>query len=288
MSKADGVIYGIKKDNLFYYIGKTSRPNRRTNKDLKVSDATYQYRNDNIRNVIVKDPNKIEIVGLSDVTADVWYDEKLHEVVAKHNENHPLLNADWMKEGKRGFWEGKKRDKHTLHRLSESKFKKIVQYDVDGKFVKIWDSGKDIGIHVFHDYRVNKGSAESDIYRIITNQTIQKRFAKDSYWFKYDELVQNYGGIPVRINIIELFMEQKKIKRVARTQNPRKVFNTYTVILCDKYLNRIKKFGDAEEAAKRLKVTAGAIRKACRTAEPLLNKYLVIYGEKTEKVLKSA
>jgi hypothetical protein len=30
------------------------------------------------------------------------------------------------------YWKGKKRDTHTINRLSESKFKKVVQYDSKG------------------------------------------------------------------------------------------------------------------------------------------------------------
>jgi hypothetical protein len=40
-----------------------------------------------------------------DVNED-WYDKKLKTVVQKHKENHPLLNAQWMLDGKRGRFEG--------------------------------------------------------------------------------------------------------------------------------------------------------------------------------------
>ena len=47
-------------------------------------------------------------------------------------------------QGTKGYWFGKTRDKYTIKRLTESKFKRAVQYDSNGKLIKIYESQREI------------------------------------------------------------------------------------------------------------------------------------------------
>jgi len=282
--KTGGTIYGIQKDDKFHYIGKTSRKKRKKDPDaeLTISDASYQYTNQDVRNVIV-DSSDIKIITIKEVSADEWYDKKLQEVVQKHKDNHPLLNSQWMKDGKRGYWQDKKRDKHTLYRLSESKFKKVVQYDEQGNLVKIWDSGKEIAIKVFCDYKVVKGSAESRIYDI-TAKPLYRRLANNSYWFKTDELLLTFGGIPAKIDIKLFHEEQLKAKKARRKLAKRPEFTTtYTIDVFDCLDNHLMSFDDAHAAALRFKVSSDHVRRICRGLKDLNNGLVLKYGKKTLK-----
>lgn len=283
MSTNDVTIYGVKNDKKIHYIGKTSRNRGRK---ITKSDATQQYVNQRIRNVFLENPTT-EVVSLKEVPETEWYDEKLHEVVAKHKDNHPLLNAQWMLEGKRGYWEGKKRDKHTLHRLSESKFKKVIQYDENGNFVKIWDSAKEIANTIFNDYVVVRGSASSTIYRLLDNSNLKNKFDKNSYWFRYEELLKKYGGIPAKLNFSEI-NELRIAHRKAKYVKP-KFSRVYTVFKCDPYFNLITRYKDAEDAARKNRLTPHSIRRLCKsgriykTGRIFEKKYMFVYGNKVLK-----
>jgi len=118
--------------------------------------------------------------------------------------DHPFKNAQWMLDGKRsywegtgGFWEGKTRDSHTLQRLSESKYKRVLQYDLNGKFVREWESRKEVATEVFGDYKVVKGGGNTKLYHLLSNKNPKKRLKYGSYWFSREE----FNKIPMRICI---------------------------------------------------------------------------------------
>ena len=120
-------ILAVKDNGKVRYIAKS---NKNPNKDgvIHKSYLCQLYLFPHLRDVVFQNEN-ISIDVLEEVTAENWYDDKLKQVVDHHkNKGANLLNADWMKEGKRGYWEGKTRDENTLQRLSESKYKKILQY----------------------------------------------------------------------------------------------------------------------------------------------------------------
>jgi len=281
-NRTGGTIYGVQKGNQFHYIGKTSSNKRRkVATDLTISDARYQYTNPEIRKVII-DSEDIKIITLKEVGAEEWYDEKLQEVVKKHKDNHPLMNSQWMLDGKRGYWSDKKRDKHTLYRLSESKYKKAVQYDSQGNLLKIWDSGKEIAIKIFKDYKVVKGSAESDIYDVLA-KALYHRFALNCYWFRVDELQIRFGGIPNKIDIIKLHQDLLVEKKANRKPSIPEYKLTYTIKVYDTLGNHLLTFEDAEAAAAKFKVSISHIRKICTGLRDLNNGLTLKYGRKTKK-----
>lgn len=120
------IIYGVKTGDRYHYIGKRYDC-RDADGNMRKSDAVYQYVNPKIRNIF--ENQEVVVEPLEIVSEKLWYDAKLAEVVQKYGEKHPLLNSQWMLEGKRGYWQDKQRDANTLKRLSESKYIKIVEYD---------------------------------------------------------------------------------------------------------------------------------------------------------------
>lgn len=278
------IIYGIKTDETYKYIGKTMKPIR-DNRELKVSDVGARYHNTNINDVIIN--NDVNMVVLKTVDAQEWYDEKLKEVVDKYKDEHPLLNAQWMLDGKKGYWEGtggywegKERDAHTLKRLSESKYKRVVQYDTNGIRVKIWDSGKDVATKVLKDYRVVNGCGCTKLYGILASPTLKSRLRFGSYWFREAELIQYFGLIPKRLNLDAIRKKEAEIKKEKQKHYKRSdTYRRYTVIHCDINGNEIKKYDNIFEAGLAFKLSPSVIGKICRGL--LVPKdYILKYGKK--------
>lgn len=278
MQKKTAIIYGIKSGDRYYYIGK--KIDKRNSGNLSKSDITYQYKNENIKNVFSNNKSTTIVESIQIIPEEQWYDEKLNEVLKKHRDNHPLLNSQWMLEGKRGYWEGKQRDDNTIKRLSESKFIKIVEYDDQGRLKKIWNSAKEVAITVFKDYMVINGGGNSFLYDIIKTTKINSRFYHNSYWFRYSELLSQFGQIPQKLNIEKIFeTERKKRSESARLGLKNKThISRYTVekyvdgILVEKYLNTY-------EAGYKLKLSVPTVQKLCRGIITC-NDYALSYGEK--------
>lgn len=284
--KDDAIIYGIKTGNTYHYIGKTIKVNKQG--EINKSNVTRQYVNSDIRNVFIKNDN-IQIKKIKLVPVNEWYDEKLNEVVKKYQkENHPLLNAKWMLDGKRGVWDGtngywygKKRDEHTIKRLSESKYKKVVEYNYKGYLKKIWDSRKEVGVKVFKDYRIINGSAKSKIYSILDCGRILNRFSHGSYWFSYEEIYNKFNKISNYINISELENEEKKIRSEIgkKAQKNKKFIKQYSIIH-HKPDGTIITYKNAKEAAYKLKTSVKTIQRICKGQIVSNKNYILKYGEK--------
>lgn len=325
-------IYGLKKNNDFIYIGKKSRhrkidntnrnsknnnsaentngnnnnsaensipkntnsSNSTENKDLKLSNISYHYVNPVLHDIC--ESNEINVVVLKDVQKSEWYNEKLAEIVSKYKDKHPLVNAQWMLEGKRGYWEGtggywqgKKKDKHTIDRLSESKHKKVLQYDLNGNLVKIWDSCKAVGINVFKDYAVINGSACSCIYQILGN-LIFNRCAKNSHWYQYDEIKSYFEteSIPNHVDIEKLnsdarLKRRSELRRYREAKIPKTYCRTYSVLEYNENNELVNEYLDIYDAAIKYNTSGGYIRLICRGERKLNNGYHLVYGKKTEK-----
>jgi len=273
MEKA--TIYCIKTGETIHYIGKTISE---TNAEggINRSNLQYSYHNPNIREVFMGD--SVSVVPIKQVPITEWYDKKLLEVVEKHKDSHPLLNAQWMLDGKRGywegtggFWEGKTRDAHTLKRLSESKHRKVLQYDLDGNLVKIWDSRKEPATQVFKDYRVVKGSAASTLYGLLTNANPKNRLRLGSYWFSEAD----FDRIPTKISIPIMYFKYRNNKPKQKGHTHHKQFTVEYYV--DGKLNLT--FDNAEHAAHVLGVDQTYVRRICKgTRKP--NKYDLRYGPK--------
>lgn len=276
----EDIIFGIKTKGKFHYIGKYSGG---VNSEGRINKSSIgrAYASGKIREFYVGNPD-VEIVNLKTVKPEEWYDEKLLEVVSKYSENHPLVNAQWMLDGKRGywsdtdgFWKGKTRDKNTLARLSESKYKKIIEYDSSGEFIRSWDSIKEVATTVFGDYRVSNGSGCSVMYSMLRSSKIETRFRFNKYWFSESELMSEFGIIPKRLKL-QAIIEGKKARASACRKTIDKTKITalrYTVIVNTN--GRVKKYNNAFDASEDLKIPHETIRRWCKDKKKGFS-----YGEK--------
>jgi hypothetical protein len=287
---AENIIYGVKTGDTYHYIGKTSKK-ANAGGNLKRSKIQTLYHKDSIRKVF-NDNTFIDIVPLSVVGDDEWFDEKLVEVVKKHKDKQPLLNAQWMLDGKRGvfdgtqgYWIGKTRDANTLLKLSESKYKQVVQYDINGNLIKIWDSIKEAATMVFKDYKIIKGSGCSLLYSVLSGTKLSTKLRHGSYWFGSDELTESFGVIPTRLKL-DVMYENEKIRRKA----VHKTHKTHTSIMSSIYtVNQfndkgvlINKFANVYEAAYLLNLSVKQIQRVCNGIKIREVVYLK-YGEKTRQ-----
>lgn len=271
-------IYGIKTGENFHYIGKTRRT-AKENGTMNNSDVHYRYTNEKI-NDLFSDNTNVTVIKVVD--EDVWYSEKLHEVVEFYNKQHPLVNAQWMCEGKRGYWEGKIKDKYTITRLSESKFKRVYQYDDKGDLVKIWRSGKAAATIVFKDYCVIKGGAVSELYSILRSKGLKNKFRHGYYWFREEDLkaMYNPNPIPRHIYLYGINLEQHKKRSIARKHTIVENIRKYSIIHSDTEGHVIFKYKNTAHAAYMLKTNLTTIQKLCRGLKQ--NDYYILkYGEKS-------
>jgi hypothetical protein len=287
--KKKAVIYGVKTGGKYHYIGKTNTDKSSIDDKggMCKSDCSRQYTSSEVRKLFLKN-KEIDVVLLKTVPSEEWYDEKLDEVVEKYQEHHPLLNAVWMIEGKHGYWEDRKRDGHTLQRLSESKYKRIVEYDAFGNKVKTWNSGKEVAIKIFGDYEVveNSGS-KSRLYRTIRSRTINGRFKHGSYWFREGELLNHFNLVPKKLHLAILRAEERRI----RTERTRKLREEgilpgqskqmrYPVVRYNPDGTVMKTYTNTSEAAYELKTSVSTIQRLCRGVVSNGN-YILEYGVKT-------
>jgi hypothetical protein len=270
-------IYGVKNGENFNYIGKTVRTASDEGK-LKHSDVHYRYTNEKINNLFGDNTN---ITVIKVVDEEIWYNEKLHEVVEFYNKKHPLVNAQWMCEGKRGYWEGKVKDKYTIRRLSESKFKRVFQYDSRGKFYKSWRSGKAAATMVFKDYHVFKGSACSKLYGVLDASTLKGKFRHGYYWFKEEEIKRLYPKeIPMQIDLKNFEFNQQRKSRSVRKKTPIFDIRKASVKHYDIEGHIVYTYRNTAHAAYMLKTTMRTIQRICRGM--IINKYYLLqYGEKS-------
>ena len=181
-----------------------------------------------------------------------------------------------------GYWKNKKRDSHTLRRLSESKYVKVYQYDRFGTIVRIWDSIKDVAQQVFGDYRVVNGSSHSIIYGILFRHgRIKNKFENGSYWFKEIELINRFGKIPEKINIALIEEEEKQKFRLDYRKNViRTHVKKYSILHYDENGNFYFKYNSSKHAAYCLRLSRKIIERICNgsTKNPVYN---LKYGEKS-------
>jgi hypothetical protein len=268
-------IYGIKNGENFHYIGKTVRTAKEDG-SMNNSDIHYRYTSDKI-NDLFSDSTNVTVIKVVD--EDVWYSEKLHEVVEFYNKQHPLVNAKWMCEGKRGYWEGKERDKHTITRLSESKFKRVLQYDSRGYLFKVWRSGKAAAIMVFKDYCVVKGSACSELYSILRSKGLKNKFRHGYYWFREEDLKLGVA-IPRYIDLKAMDEEQHKKRSYVRRHTIIENMMKACILHYDTEGHVIFTYKNTAHAAYMLKTTMCIIQKLCRGIKN--NDYYILkYGEKS-------
>lgn len=282
-------IYGLKRNDEFIYIGKTESSAHRSK---HVNKSGY-FPNQMLLTKELKNSSDVEIVVLKKLPygkSKEWYNTKLLEVVDKHKDNHPLLNAEWMKKGYRGYWQNMKRDAHTISRLSESKFKRVFQYDINGNLIKIWGSLKEVAIKVFDDYHVKNGSACSKFYSYVRSRLIKSRLHYNSYWIKESEIMQHFKFIPKKLNL-ELIFKNEKENRSMRTHATRRknevknkygYRSVYTVEHYNENNKLIKIYDCIEDCSKALKISKQSVLRLCKN-EVLKPKHFIKYGAKKKR-----
>jgi hypothetical protein len=270
-------IYGVKNGENFHYIGKTVRTAKEDGM-LKNSDVHYQYTNEKIKNLF-SDNTNVSVIKVVD--EDVWYNEKLHEVVEFYNKQHPLVNARWMCEGKRGYWEGKVKDKYTITRLSESKFKRVFQYDPRGKLYKVWRSGKAAATMIFKDYRVIKGAGVTILYNYLGAKLLKNKFSHGYYWFWEQDIKILYPKeIPMQLDLKKIDLEQHKKRSAIRKHTVVENIRKASVEHYDTEGHIIYTYRNTAHAAYMLKTTMSNIQRFCRDTRH--NDYYILkYGEKS-------
>lgn len=282
MEENKAVIYAVKTGDKCHYIGKTTKESAEGNVTKSLISSSYSNQGlvrvfENHEDVVIE---PVKVVEKRD-----WYDEKLLEVVQKHAQHHPLVNAQWMLDGKRGpeYWRGKKRDAHTLQRLSESKYKRVVQYDLNGKRIKVWKSGKEVATVVFGDYVVKNGAGSTKLYNVMSSTTLKGRLRYDSYWFREAELLQNFGMVPTKINLDKIRDAEHQRKR--ESYNRPKTYRRYTVIRYDMNGNEICRYKNIFEAGHALKLAPEFVGRICRGSRTPRN-YVLKYGPKELQALE--
>lgn len=272
MEDNKAVIYAVKTGDTCHYIGKTIKESAEGN--VTKSLISSSYTNQGLIKIF-ENHNDIVIEPVKLVERKEWYDKKLQEVVDKYKDDHPLVNAQWMLDGKRGpeYWLGKKRDANTIKRLHESKHKKVLQYDLNGNLIKIWDSGKEVAIEVFKDYRIINGGGNSSLYSLLSNANPKRRRKHGSYWFKEED----FDRIPTKISIPIMHFRYKNSKPPPKLPTHQTL---YTVVRYDVDGNVICRYDNVQEAAYELKTSVCTIQRFCRGAR-YNGHYILKYGEKT-------
>lgn len=273
-------IYGIKKNDKYYYIGKLS--NNHTDKSTVCkSRARIKYFNSNIRNLFSNNSD-VEVVVIKNIDND-WFDEKLLEIRTKYLENHPLVNTQWMLEGKRGYWQGTKgywfgktKDEHTIKRLTESKFKRVVQYDSNGKLIKIYESQRDVVEYLKCD--------KSKLSSILSSKLLKTKFRNNSYWFDENYLNKLYGNLPSELDLNDEKINLSRKNQPSRLGSEQKFTSRFTVIYFDNDNKLIKTFENADIAGDFFGLTPHYIRNIC--SGRLQNSNINLkYGEKLRQTV---
>lgn len=183
---------------------------------------------------------------------------------------------------RQGYWKNKRRDSHTLRRLSESKYVKVIQYNKFGDLVKIWNSIKDVAEQVFKDYRIINGGSQSIVYDLLNYRTLENRFKNGHYWFKEIELLNKFKKIPAKLNIVSLKQEEIHKRKLAykKSSKSRTHMKKYCVLHYSEDGKLIAKYNSSKHAAYKLKTTQKTIERICtgKTKNPVYN---LKYGEKT-------
>lgn len=261
-------IYGIKRNDEYYYIGKLS--NVYSNKPtICKSRARVKYFNSNIRNLFSNNSD-VEVVIIKNVDDD-WFDEKLLEIRTKYSEKHPLINTQWMLDGKRGYWSGKTRDKHTIKRLTESKFKRVVQYDSNGRLIRIYESQREVVEYL--------NCSKSKLSGILNSKLLKTKFRNNAYWFDENNLNKLYCNLPSELDLNDEKINLSRKNQPSRLGSKQNYSSRFTIKYFDCDNNLIKTFENADIAGDFFGLTTHYIRNIC--SGRLQNSNINLkYGEK--------
>lgn len=238
-------IYTVYSDNKPVYVGKTNvlKDNKIVLKDLPA------YKNNKKLSKKIRTMNNISvrIHFKPQNEPKVWYNEKLKRLSEHKEQKTKLVNSYNVWGLTKPFWKGKRRDKNTLKRLSESKFKPVLQYDLNGKFVKEWPSGRHVGKY-YRDYEVINGAGTTKLY-----PALAKRISlyHNYYWFYKERVTNTFNGIPRNLPVEFYKPTPPPRKKVVRPEG----FINSNSIAVGKYKNGklVAKFNTLKEAAQSLR-----------------------------------
>jgi hypothetical protein len=165
----------------------------------------------------------------------------------------------------------------------------VVQYDIDGNLIKIWDSGKEIAQKYFNDYKIPRKKGSSKIYTVLSNTYLKYKFKKNSYWLKYEDLIKEYNLIPKKINIDEIIENDKKLfsDKLKSIHKQNTKTSRYTVIEYNKNNVIIAIYNNYNEAAYELKLSIAVIKRICRgEIKKNENHPILKYGKKKLQPIK--
>jgi len=261
-------LFGLKRNDKLVYIGKTVHFDKKKNEFSRKPIYPIKQR------LLSSTPiGKIEIVPIDITTDRKWFDDKLINILY-HKDGNNLKNAKHLLKGKRGvfgegegYWVGKKKDRHTIDRLSESKHKSVYQYDQTGKLIKEWKAIKTAATKVIKDYRVTNGSGCSILYGILRKKNFIHRLKDEFFWLKEDEFKYFYPKAPKalpKINIPKLIKKQlETLPPPKERKNPKHKW-IYSVEEYDQNNILVKKHKTTYHAARFYNTTTDRINKICR------------------------
>lgn len=225
-------IYTLYADNKPFYVGKTEVLT--DDGKIKMTNLGVYYQNRKLYKKVKSAKNfKIRVLVRTSNESKIWFRERLKKHKEYLSKKYKLVNSDKIVGlVSYKYWQGKKRDKNTLKRLEESKYKPIVQYTLDGKFVRQWPSGKHAAKH-YKCYVLENGSGSSPIHG--ATLSLKKKW-KNWIWYKASELQTKYGNIPQQLNKLDYNVPPRKLKTV--------------ILKCDKKGNVLDTFYTAKRAAK--------------------------------------
>lgn len=273
-------LFGLKKNGVLVYIGKTTKIKENKPISKVAYGPKYRFFSEKTRK---KSDFEVEIID--ETTQKKWFDDKLINIVY-YKRGNKLKNAKHLLDGRRGFlkkgegyWLGKEKDAHTLKRLSESKHRRVLQFDQNGVLIKRWDSIKEAAIKVFKDYQVVNGSASSELYKILTLRFASRTNSK-FFWIKEEDFLHYYPRLQKKIsipNLIKRELDSLPEKKVSRPKHK-------WVYSVEEYNNDgvlKKRHKTTYHAAKHYGVKPNYINKLCKSGRKNgISKNFFVYGQK--------
>jgi hypothetical protein len=175
---------------------------------------------------------------------------------------------------------------YTLNRLSESKFKEVMEFDDDGNLKNIWKSGKEAAIKVFKDYRIANGSACTKLYYLLRRTKLCHKFACGSYWFHRHEIKEEFfNPVTLKLDIQKILECEKNRRKESRKRLVITDKKIYTVNQYDVNGGLIKTYLNVNDAANKLQTSKLSIMKMCKN-KVKKPKYNLKYGEKIKQPIK--
>lgn len=257
--------------NKVMYIGKTNNIDDRFKRHI--SDYYLNESNSNKNKWIkkLKSENKLPIMEILDQgESEIIYDLEIYWISQFKQWGFKLTN---MTEGGDGFINCDNKPvltekSYIKRKLNSSNINPILQFDMDNKFIKYYDSCHDVnkitGYHRSHISGICKGK--------------KGFYSCKGYYFRY---LDNYFPCIKAINpniddinkIINSIKSEIELRRITVNKREKKVRKTLPVVEYDKNGNILGEYKSTESLANILKLNVSTIRSCCRN-----KKHFTAYG----------